>query len=40
MYQLMAEIFMVNLLEIKSKNLMKLEKLQQDKEMIIQQDAC
>ena len=31
--------FIINLLMIKSKNLMKLEKLLQDKEMIIQQDV-
>ena len=36
----MAEIFMISQLMIKSKNMMKLRKLQHDKEMIIQQDVC
>ena len=36
----MAEIFLVNLLDIKSENMMKLEKIQQNKEMISQQDIC
>ena len=36
MYQLMAENFIMNQLMIKSKSIMKLEKLQQDKEMITQ----
>ena len=35
----MAEIFMTDPLEIKLKN-MKLEGLQQDKDMIIQQNFC
>ena len=35
----MSEIFMINLLGIKSKNMMKLEKLQHGKE-ITQQDVC
>ena len=36
----MPEIFMINQLMIKSKNMVKLEKIQQVKEMIIQQDIC
>ena len=36
----MAELFMINLLATNSKNVMKLERLQHDKEMIIQQDVC
>ena len=36
----MAESFMINQLMIKLKNMKKLEKLQHDKEMIIQQDVC
>ena len=36
----MAETFMINQLMIKSKRMMRLEKLQQDKEMITQQDVC
>ena len=32
--------FMINQLIIKSKNRIKSEKLQQDREMIIQQDVC
>ena len=36
MYFLMAETFMINQLMIKSKSMMKLEKLQQEKEMITQ----
>ena len=40
MYYLMAEAFMINQLLIKSKSMMKLEKLQQEKEMITQQDVC
>ena len=35
-----GQTFMINQLMIKSKNMMKLEKLQQDKEMITQQDVC
>ena len=37
---LMAELFMINLLATNSKNMMKLERLQHDKDMIIQQDVC
>ena len=33
-------MFMNNLLMIKSKNMMRLEKLQQEKEMISQHDVC
>ena len=40
MYSLMAETFMNNQLMIKSKSMMKLEKLQHEKEMITQQDVC
>ena len=36
MYYLMAETFIINQLMIKSKSMMKLEKLQQEKEMITQ----
>ena len=36
----MAEIFMTDPLEIKLKNMMKLEGLQHDKDMIIQQNFC
>ena len=39
MCELMAETFMINQLKIKSKNIMKSERMQQDKEMIIQQDV-
>ena len=39
MGELMAETFMINQLKIKPKNIMKSERLQQDKEMIIQQDV-
>ena len=37
MYRLMAETFMINHLMIKSKSKTRLERLQQDKEMITQQ---
>ena len=40
MYLLMAEISMINQLMIKSKSMMKLERLQQEKEMITQLAAC
>ena len=40
MYQLMAETFMTNQLMIRSKSMMKLERLQQEKEMIIQLICC
>ena len=40
MGELMAETFMINQLKIKPKNIMKSERLQQDKEMTIQQDFC
>ena len=36
----MAETFMINQLMMQSKNMMKLERLQQGKEMITQQVAC
>ena len=36
----MAETFMINQLVIKSKSMMKLEKWQQEKEIITQQDVC
>ena len=36
----MAENFIMKQLMIKSKSMMKLEKLQQDKEMITQLDIC
>ena len=36
----MAEALMIDPLEIKLKNMMKLEGLQQDKDMIIQQNFC
>ena len=36
----MAEALMTDPLEIKLKNMMKLEGLQQDKDMIIQQNFC
>ena len=36
MYNLMAETFMINQLMIKSRIMMKLERLQQEKEMITQ----
>ena len=36
----MAEAFMTDPFEIKLKNMMKLEGLQQDKDMIIQQNFC
>ena len=35
----MAETFMINQLMIKLESMMKLERLQQEKEMIIQQDV-
>ena len=35
-----TEVFMINQLTIKSKNMMKLEKLQLGKEMIMQHDIC
>ena len=37
MYQLMAETFMINQLAIKSKSMMKLERLQQEREASIRQ---
>ena len=40
MYRLMAESFMINQLMIKSESMMKLEKLQQEREMSTQQDVC
>ena len=40
MYQLMAETFMVTQLMIKSKSMMKLEKLEQEKEIITQLVVC
>ena len=40
MYWLMPGTFWVNELMIKSKSIMKLEGLQQKKDMIKQQDAC
>ena len=40
MYRLMAESFMNNQLMIKSESMMKLEKLQQEREMSTQQDVC
>ena len=40
MYYLMAETFMISQLMIKSKSLMKLEKLQQEKEIITQLVVC
>ena len=36
----MAETFMINQLMMQSKNMMKLERLQQGKEMITQQVVC
>ena len=36
----MADIFVTNLVEIKVEIMMKLEELQQDKEMITQEDLC
>ena len=36
----MADIFVTNLVEIKMEIMMKLEELQQDKEMITQEDLC
>ena len=36
MYYLMAKTFMINQLMIKSKSMMKLERLQQEKDMITQ----
>ena len=36
----MTETFMINQLMIKSKSMMKLEKLQQEKEMVIQLVVC
>ena len=36
----MAETFMINQLMIKSKSMMKLERLQQEKEMITQLVVC
>ena len=36
MYQVMAKTFMINQLMIRSKSMMKSEKLQQEKEMITQ----
>ena len=35
----MVKSFMISLLEIKLKNMVKLKKMQQDKEMIIQEDV-
>ena len=40
MHLLMAETFVINQLMIKSKSMMKLEKMQQEKEMITQLVAC
>ena len=37
---MMAELFMINLLANNSKNMMKLERFQQGKNMITQQDVC
>ena len=39
MYQLMVEMFMINQLIARLGNMMKLEKLQQEKVMIILQDV-
>ena len=36
----MAETFMINQLMIKSKRMMKLERFQQETEMLTQQDVC
>ena len=40
MYYMMAETFMINQLMIKSKSMMKLEKLQQEKEIITRLVVC
>ena len=40
MHELMTETFMINQLMIKSKIMMKLEKLQQEKEMTTRLVAC
>ena len=37
---MMAELFMINLLANNPKNMMKLERFQQGKDMIAQQDVC
>ena len=39
-YNVLIETFMINKLVIKSKSMIKLERLQQEKEMIIQQEVC
>ena len=40
MYLFMTETFMISQLMIKSKSIMKLVRLQKEKEMTTQQDAC